>query len=554
MLTQRLFTRLISLTGMGRGLLAVVAVIVVLCTQAVAQAAPLEVVFEVSPSVIQLTSGETKDVLITVRNATSGWLQELRLTCFTDVGVTISYESSRGTEVCAKGRGIVLRPDQAQTASILPNGSATWLLHVVRMIDGSATGKVYFQLQYAWRSNDVAESVSGVAPGTLEIRDLLPESVDKVASVQVETAIDQLQEHRSGTLYLVVRNLSGMPITVTQITTKLPLFAVLDPPAYGEIAVEAQTSQPFAFTAMVTDAVRPGRHLLLFEVRLAWVESGHVWTGSLIATHGFEAGVLAESDILKLVGVPSFLLLPGFLMVVTFIALWTYITPGKAPQLKAISPESLLLSISLSLLTAALYPTITGWFGLARDYLESYGLRDVVIVWTGSIGSAIVTWMFVTISIHTVKRIETRRNIPSPHDTPIEVLRKMARQQIAYPPQLAQIESARVPECFIVLPDQGESKKVWVSPAIVYDIDPKALVRPDGEPSPSEQFIKSIEAAHQGKNPAAMARALEQSMKDGICSVEWNKIGGFEQPQQFDADKVKTKQAALVDFVRSAEA
>ena len=531
------------------------AVVVALATCIrVAGAAQPGVDLEITPTVIQLAPGENADIIVIVRNSTPSLILDLELSCSTEVNVTIRSESPQAPQpfLCTSQSGSVPVPASLHVDRLQSDGSLAWLFHVAKTASGSANGKILFRLDYRAYAAGASEAVSGVVIGMLEIQERL-ELVDSIAEVRVETAADQLQEKRPGILYIVVRNLSAVPVTITHIVPTPPSFVAIDPPAYGPTILDAQASLPFTFTATVAGAVRPGKHLLLFDIGVEWARSGYTQAGNLIATHKLEANVLGESDILKLVGVPSFLLLPGFLMVTTFMTLWTHVKPHKALNLKENLPEFALLSITLSLLAAPLYPVITTWFGSPRDYLESYGLLDVILVWTGSIGGGGVIWALWLVGVNVAQRIQTQRNIPLETDSPVTVLRKMERHHIPYPPEYAEAQGPQGKSiCFIILRAPGDGNDIWVAPAIVYDVKPPARKAPAGETSPGDKLDTDINEASQNHSPAVMARVLEQGIETGICTVTWDQEVIIQRPEKLDRDKVKPKKAALVQFVRPA--
>ena len=44
---------------------------------------------------------------------------------------------------------------------------------------------------------------------------------------------------------------------------------------------------------------------------------------------------------------------------------------------------------------AFLYPIVTDWFGESRSFLGYYGLKDIVGIWTFSLSSAFLLWLFI---------------------------------------------------------------------------------------------------------------------------------------------------------------
>src|SRR5262249_14594179 len=104
-----------------------------------------------------------------------------------------------------------------------------------------------------------------------------------------------------------------------------------------------------------------GKFMLVFEVQAAWRERGLNRSASPLAKHEFDVGVLGESDLQTLLtaaGVPTFLLAPGFLIVIAFVLLWNLTSTNRiALDLK--KPEFWSIAILLSMVAAAVYPFLT---------------------------------------------------------------------------------------------------------------------------------------------------------------------------------------------------
>lgn len=103
-------------------------------------------------------------------------------------------------------------------------------------------------------------------------------------------------------------------------------LCVYKPESEVEFKMDAREKAIVPFDVSATDVVRPGKHLLAFEIELKWQEEGQKQESTLIASHEVDVGVFGESEILTLLGVPAFFLLPGFLLLVV---LRIFILPVK---------------------------------------------------------------------------------------------------------------------------------------------------------------------------------------------------------------------------------
>jgi hypothetical protein len=71
------------------------------------------------------------------------------------------------------------------TDRLQPQGTLAWTVRLTKHVRGSAAGQVHLQLDYRWQPETAGELVPGVALGTIDIQDRLPEMVDKVAAARI---------------------------------------------------------------------------------------------------------------------------------------------------------------------------------------------------------------------------------------------------------------------------------------------------------------------------------------------------------------------------------
>ena len=157
---------------------------------------------------------------------------------------------------------------------------------------------------------------------------------------------------------------------------------------------------------------------------IEWGLNEHLRKANVIAQQQFEVGILGESDLLTALGLPSFLILPGFLMIVTFQMLRKR-GSGELLVLKnATNPHLWIGAITLSGVMAFVYPyaTTLRWLGgVSRNYLIGYGLGDIVRVWLGSIFIGMLAWLLVEAFIFMWHYLLK----PAPTDKPARLLRKL---------------------------------------------------------------------------------------------------------------------------------
>jgi len=418
------------------------AVLAVLTFQGNVAVAAEDVQILLTPELLTLTPGENAEVMIVVKNGSGTVLTRLQLSWLATPGIVVTCEQSSRASLPANSVWV-------QKASIRKN------------IDGPLAAKVNFQLQHAWQGKDDHLNVIFRA---LEIQHRSMETIDKIATIEIKTALTELQEHQQGLLYVIIKNITDIPIRIVQVSGNKPDFIDLQvQPADSLVTLSAQQAYAYVVVLSLRDAFQQGKHLLLLNAKLAWERNGQVFRGNLMSSHQLETGVIGESEILKLIGVPSFLLLPGFLMVMVFMAIWNRF---QQPQitLTAATAKFWLIAITLSLLTAPLYPVITDIVGSPRNYLVGYGLFDVVLVWFGSIIAASYVCLLILGGITLYKYYQKIRKIPTPYDSPLEILEKLIHLKQNYPLNEATYKkNDKTEKCFVLL-EAGDD--VWLAPPI----------------------------------------------------------------------------------------
>lgn len=472
-----------------------------------AVAASPPVSLELMPSTVQLAVGDTIETVVVARNVTSGQVLSLTLSWFADTGVTVTSVAPN-------------------SESLQPNSSIAWRIHITKTDKGLPAGKIFFQLDYAWKETESSSPIPGVSLGVLDVKEQLPEAIDKVAEARIESNIDSIDENRPGIIYLIVSNVSNAPVEVSGINGLSPKYVTLAiPPIAQSVTLAPLESKAFPIDVLATDQAQPGKQTVSFEIHLSWKKSGQLHTGNLVVVYKLDLGIFGESDLLKIIGVPSFLLLPGFLILTLLIFLWQHLPPRQKIPLEAKSPEFWMIAILLSLFTAILYPVITGWFGVSRNYLKGYGLTDIIQVWVGSFFIGGVVWIFGAGGWSLKRRwqvVNLQKQIPQETDQPVDMLYKLARARLGFSLPQVDVPTGDQPNrYFIVVPRQANQTEIWVAPLIEYKFNLKASKELEDY---RKRFNNQLNAVDDAK---ALAALIQEGKKKGLLQVKWQ---GDKQP------------------------
>lgn len=321
-----------------------------------------------------------------------------------------------------------------------------------------------------------------VASATLAVTVTKEPAPAEILELSVSTELSELQEAKAQEIVVVARNTSSLPVTVERVLGQVGPDVRICHLKDGTTDSEAQSCNAgqeeaprrtvdrngvalYWFRIEATDRTRVGAHQALFTAAASYTdERGVRAQADAVVKHAFTYSVLGESDFLTAIGVPSFLVLPGFLIVMA------YRIPARRaggrgvelPPLDVSTAEFLAISVSLSVLAIPLFWLVTGLTGTARTYLTGYGVRDLLTVWIGSVvvgfAAFAIPWATTT--------IRTRLRVPSATDDPRTLLRRLARMgaPLVLPQFSFSTAHNTTRQGFRV--DAGDPEFVWCVPAI----------------------------------------------------------------------------------------
>lgn len=191
------------------------------------------------------------------------------------------------------------------------------------------------------------------------------------------------------TLHVLVTNRTERPVTVHSISALGDFIQEVgaDPAAASDtqsVVIPPRLTRRFALPVSAQKRVRTGSYPVVVSVDLAWAGATGPHRGTLISTREMQVGLAGVSETLTALSVPTFFMLPGFLILATFGLLWKsrlirgpY---GGEFTLDDQKADYAVLSVTLSIVVGGAY-----WLLSRVDYLEVYGVGDVVTVWFSSL-------------------------------------------------------------------------------------------------------------------------------------------------------------------------
>ncbi len=477
------------------------------------RAAQDEVAVEVKPTAIEFAEKREVPAIVVLRNPTDNALDNVRLSSFSDTFVDVL-------------------PPKSSVAKLAAGAEFAWQLVLSRDRDTPVSGTVYLRVDYVVRGEDAATDSTRVKLASIAVstRDLT--SVSDIASVEAKTTLVSLTEQSPGKVYLVVTNKFDVPITVGPVAAGGPSFVEFG--KSGEnTRIEPHQERALTIDVTARSRVRPGKHMLLFEVPLKWKRGEKDYSGNVAVAQEVEVGVLGESAVLKLLGLPSFLLLPGFLWIATFGFAWNrkLFRPGEAGEfpLKGTTADFWLVAISISILSVFVYRGIVG-----HDYLESYGLNDLVRIWGGAVVAGLLCYLITVSGMRlygNLRKVRAAGRTPATEDEPLDVLRKLQRLGLGLELETAKITIAEQElSVFLLQPFEATRAKTWVGPTIEFEWK-------DGSDELRTQAHGMLQPPFA--SPGDLAEMFERGKNEGLVELSWLAAGSVQRPREVDTAQLK---------------
>jgi hypothetical protein len=344
-----------------------------------------------------------------------------------------------------------------------------------------------------------------------------PDGSSKAVEASIEGNFDAVSEQRPGAGFLLVTNNLTVPIQVSvqaQVPTNTfvtPVVSAFEVPRRSVVAKEIKLNAQKQLT--------PGTYPVVFELTAQWNTGASTEKRRLVVSKQANAGVFFESEVLKALGVPSLLVLPGCLVLFTMQLLLTLGVLGlkndsKLPQLTVSSPGFWIIAISLSGVFAVLYTFTTG-----HNYIIRYGPEDLRNVWLASIVVGLVIYLLIA----GLTSKHRREYIPTANDSPTTILKKLSKNRLSILRPKVQFKLNGVDlDGYVIEQLDDEQTKVWVIPPIgaEWDSTQDAL-------NAQQKFQKGVDGR---SDPETLARQLEDAMQKNQVSVRWGAQKAIPNP------------------------
>lgn len=267
--------------------------------------------------------------------------------------------------------------------------------------------------------------------------------------------------------------------------------------------LRAGSQTVFSYRLFTTGRIWPGSKLFVLSFTFLQPLAPLLPPATAVVSRKVEYSVLGESEFIGAVGVPSFLLLPGFLTLATYRLLARRgRRASDPPALDVTAVEFVALSATLSIVAIPVFWLATWLIARPRTYLSGYDTGDLLAVWIGAtvIGAAAFTLPAA------VRASAERRRTPTNRDDPLTIIRKLARQGLPLTLPQAQFTSpvpgggGTAQAAYIFSRPEPDQDSFWLLPAIEYrflsPVDEELKRRvlrglaPDGDPGDLARLLR----------------------------------------------------------------
>jgi hypothetical protein len=230
--------------------------------------------------------------------------------------------------------------------------------------------------------------------------------------------------------------------------------------------------------------------------------------------------VLGESTVLQLLGIPSFLVLPGFLVLVIWGLLWTMgvrkskFDTGQFPlqfSQQPANPQFWVVAITFSIIILAIY------IKFYPDFLRIYGLDDIVLIWLAS-ALGLGVGGYLLIANWRIRHLQ--RRTPAEADEPIDILEKLDRQDLGVFLDIVNVnvkpgDNTQTRPAFLLQESRDDRTTSWVGPGVLVTFKPEA-----------DQPLKDRigEQIKHKRNALALAILLREGLKKKVLEVDWKPL------------------------------
>lgn len=421
-------------------------------------------------------------------------------------------------------------------------GDIAWPVRVRVTGDAPNDSAVDFRLAYSIAAKE-SDSGAATAPtvqlqrARLEVKVEPGRAASPVddAELSIKTDATAISEGVPLRAYLLIRNKSNHPFAVETLSIDKPKFlTVVKMQDKADVGPHDTLRVPLNIEIAKDEKPQIGDWLILASVTLTRGEGKFKRRGVAVVEQKVQVGVPGVSDVLKVLDLPSFLLVPGALVLATWSLLFGAGETGKPKWLEWKSSSFWVVSITVSIV---IFGTLSE-LRIGPDFLVAFSVRDVAWLWLGCVGGGAVTLALYrgaekSWGAYRAARAEAERRAREPlqSDKPIDILRKLERANLPfYLPSHTRTVAGQDQQIF-KLGFPAPEGKAWVVP--------KMMLRQRAQEEPAKHQMQQIVAENNRPDDgrAELVAAVEKGLQKSWISLGWEG-GELSRPEPLLDDQL----------------
>jgi hypothetical protein len=234
-----------------------------------------------------------------------------------------------------------------------------------------------------------------------------------------------------------------------------------------------------------------------------------------------------EKEILNVLGIPIFLLLPGFFIITIMIQVWNLAHKDEKSSIEYKQPIFWLLTVVISVIFIPIYKYSTGLYGQSRDILTGFDTNDITWI---SIGSLTLGFL-LGIIVNLLDKLLSFK-YPTLKDKPEKVLLRMLFASKSF--KLDRYKKENQDIYLLMKSKKGDS--LWFSPRINIQINEKQIL------PKINQLVIETEGRSIFPRIELLRRIHDWKRKEKIASINWESDQGImELPSSSVVEEKKDK-------------
>jgi hypothetical protein len=422
---------------------------------------------EIVPAQLTLEPGASDQDIVVVAHATAevNW-EKARLSLLPGPGVKVAVK---------------VAPTLPSTSDI------AWTVHVSATERSAKDTTIAFWVDFqaepvaaATAPQPVRNLHEGVIAAAVKVG-YTPLQLSQAIKASIQHGFESLKPNVGEDAVLTVENTGIDDVALEEMKSLWPDFITAESSGPLPAVIPGRSSRNLPIKLTAGDRVPQGKVALLLQLQFARGAGTERQSAPVIITDNVSIGIPGLADVKTVFQLPSLFILPGLLVVLTWGLLWRVTTPPPAqgasepafpPSYK--NEAFYLCAVTLSFVICYGY----AWYNkLPFDFLDRVSIRDITIIWLGSILVVAPAtyfggrwlWKGAGWIVKKLKDWHFSRNNPMAGDEAVVIIEKLDRKKQNFRLTAYTVNNHQV---FRLPFGAAQNDNVWVVPPMLLSILP----------------------------------------------------------------------------------